>query len=69
MSFYICFITLFLWASSSFGQIINGDFSNGLTGWDSSGDVSTTTDGFALLQTGGTEGPYITSLSTDFIVA
>lgn len=69
VSFYICFITVFLCASSSFGQIINGDFSNGLSGWDSSGDVSTTTDGFAILQTGGVEGPYITSLSTDFIVA
>ncbi|MDZ4383983.1 MAG: hypothetical protein U0940_00720, partial [Nitrospirota bacterium] len=69
VSFYICFITVFLWTSSSFGQIINGDFSNGLSGWDSSGDVSTTTDGFAILRTGGVEGPYITFLSTNFIVA
>ena len=62
----IIFITFYV--SPSNGQAINGDFSNGLFGWDISGDVTISPDGTAILRTGGAEGQYITSLSTDFII-
>ncbi|MBI5096859.1 MAG: hypothetical protein HZB32_04340 [Nitrospirae bacterium] len=56
-----------LCASPSQGQIINGEFSSGLDGWETNGNVSVE-EGAAILRTGGINGIYETSLSTDFIV-
>src|SRR3990172_11123468 len=57
-----------LCASLSQGQIINGDFSSGLDGWETNGNVSVEEEA-AILRTGGINGEWDTSLSTSFIVA
>ena len=57
-----------LYASLSQGQIINGDFSSGLDGWETNGNVSVEEEA-AILRTGGINGEWDTSLSTSFIVA
>ncbi|MBI5406232.1 MAG: carboxypeptidase regulatory-like domain-containing protein [Nitrospirae bacterium] len=57
-----------LWASPSQGQIINGDLSTGLDGWETNGNVSVEEEA-AILRTGGMNGEWDTSLSTSFIVA
>lgn len=68
MCILILMILLSLGVSPSEGQLINGDFSDGLYGWYTEGDVNVE-EGIAILRTGGTAGSYITSLSTDFIVS
>ena len=51
----------------SAGQFINGDFSSGLFGWKTYGDV-TSEQGAAIFRTGGIYGAYDTSLYTTFVV-
>lgn len=65
--FYISVFLLVLNGNTAFAQVINGDFSSGLSGWETSGDVSIF-NGIAILQTGGINGPYETALSTDFVI-
>lgn len=60
-------ILIFLCASPSQAQIINGDFSNGLSGWYTEGDI-TVENGVAIMRTGGADGPWATLISTDFAV-
>jgi len=67
--FFISIISACFYVTPSQGFIINGDFSNGLSGWDAVGDVDTSVDGTAVLRTGGIDGPWDTSLSTGFIVS
>jgi len=57
-----------LCASPTEGQIINGDFSSGLDGWETNGNVSVEEEA-AILRTSGINGEWYTSLSTSFIVA
>ena len=52
----------------SAGQFINGDFSSGLLGWKTYGDV-TSEQGAAIFRTGGIYGEYETSLYTTFVVS
>lgn len=65
--FYISILLPVLNGNPAFAQLINGDFSSGLSGWETSGDVSILNE-IAILQTGGINGPYETSLSTDFVI-
>lgn len=65
--FFTVILFQVIYESPSYSQFINGDFSSGLTGWETTGDVSTSNDA-AVLETGGINGQYITSLSTDFII-
>ncbi|MBI5193931.1 MAG: carboxypeptidase regulatory-like domain-containing protein [Nitrospirae bacterium] len=65
--FIIILLFHFYFDSPSSAQFINGDFSSGITGWETIGDVNTS-NGAAVLETGGINGEYITSLSTDFII-
>lgn len=77
--FCIPVILICLYAYPSQGQIINGDFSNGLSGWyerswyedgwHDTDEYVSIEDGTAVIRTGGINGPYITSLSTDFMVS
>ncbi|MCC6544607.1 MAG: carboxypeptidase regulatory-like domain-containing protein [Nitrospirae bacterium] len=64
---YLFIIILFLPRYSA-GQLINGDFSSGLLGWDTYGDV-TADQGAAILRTGGIYGVYDTSIYTIFVVS
>src|SRR3990172_460704 len=68
--FFISIISACFYVTPSQGFIINGDFSNGLSGWDKDkdGDINIE-DGAAILRTGGIDGLWDTSLSTDFIVS
>ena len=66
--FCLSIVIACLCASPSQGQIINGDFSSGLDGWETNGNVSVE-EGAAILRTGGINGEWDTSLSTSFIVA
>lgn len=52
--------------SPSQGQIINGDFGDGLNGWYTEGDVKVE-DGMAIMRTG--DADWITLLYTDFTVS
>ncbi len=61
-------IIILLLPRHSAGQFINGDFSSGLTGWDTYGDV-TADQGAAIMNTGGLYGAYVTSLYTTFVVS
>ncbi len=65
---YVAIIIVLLFPRHSSGQFINGDFSSGLPGWDTYGDV-TAEEGAAILRTGGIYGIYDTSLFTTFIVS
>ena len=67
--FFISIISACFYVTPSQGFIINGDFSNGLSGWDAVGEVDTSVDGTAVLRTGGLYGSYETSLSRGFIVS
>ena len=64
---YVVIIIVTFFPHYSSGQFINGDFSSGLLGWNTFGDV-TAEEGAAILRTGGIDGAYVTSLSTTFIV-
>lgn len=57
-----------LCASPSQSQIINGEFSSGLDGWETNGDVSAE-EGAAIFRTGGINGEWDTSLSISFVVS
>ncbi|MEK6537740.1 MAG: hypothetical protein AABZ46_01220, partial [Nitrospirota bacterium] len=65
---YVVIIIVTFFPHYSSGQFINGDFSSGLLGWDTFGDV-TAEEGAAILRTGGIDGAYVTSLFTTFIVS
>ena len=67
--FFISIISACFYVTPSQGFIINGDFSNGLSGWDkdTDGDINIE-DGAAILRTGGIDGLYITSISKKFII-
>ncbi len=64
----VIFTVIFLVPACAAGQLINGDFSSGLTGWDTYGEVFLE-EGRATLRTGGIYGAYDTSLYTTFIVS
>lgn len=64
---YISILLTFFFVSPSSGQIIKGDFSDGLNGWYTDGDVNVE-NGVAVIRTGGADGLWETLLSTDFTV-
>ena len=64
--FCISIILISIYVSPSYGQIINGDFSDGLIGWDTDGDVNVEA-GAAILRTGVAD--WMTLLSTKFRVS
>ena len=64
--FCISIFLISIYVSTSYGQIINGDFSDGLTEWDTEGDVNVAA-GAAILRTGVAD--WMTLLSTEFRVS
>lgn len=67
--FYIFILLIPGLESPSSAQLINGDFSSDLSGWDAIGNVGTSEYETAVLQTGGINGLYETSLSTSFVIS
>lgn len=65
----VCVSMILLSESPPQAQMINGDFSDGLAGWHTEGDASISSEGFAILRTGGIEGAYATSISRDFVTS
>jgi len=66
MLFYVAMILILLYPSPSHGQLINGDFGDGLNGWYTEGDVGVV-DGVAIMRTDGAH--WMTLLSRDFTVS